>query len=188
MQQAEPTPEPQDNDGFMVPEAQLPGKTPTHVPPASVQVVTGTEVLPPVPLAPPFPFVPPDPLAPPRPVLPPDPLLPPRPALPPAPPLLLAPPVPPALPGMQQIEPIPEPQDKEDRVTPGQLPGATATHDPPASVQALRGSDVLPPVPLLPPVPFVPPVPLLPASCPPDLPASGFPWRVVLLASQPVRK
>jgi WNK lysine deficient protein kinase len=176
MQQAEPTPEPQDNDGFMVPEAQLPGKTPTHVPPASVQVVTGTEVLPPVPLAPPFPFVPPDPLAPPRPVLPPDPLLPPRPVLPPAPPLLLAPPVPPAPPGIQQIEPIPEPQDKEDRVTPGQLPGATATHDPPASVQALRGSDVLPPV------------PLLPASRPSDLPASVFPWRVVLFASQPVRK
>jgi hypothetical protein len=89
---------------------------------------------------------------------------------------------------MQQIEPIPEPQDKEDRVTPGQLPGATATHDPPASVQALRGSDVLPPMPLLPPVPFVPPVPLLPASCPPDLPASGFPRRGVLLVSQPVRK
>jgi hypothetical protein len=167
MQQAEPTPGPQENDGFMVPEAQLPGKTPTHVPPASVQVVTGTEVLPPVPLAPPFPFVPPNPLAPPR---------------PPAPPLLLAPPVPPAPPGMQQIEPIPEPQDKEDRVTPGQLPGATATHDPPASVQVLRGTDVLPPV------PFVPPVPVSPASCPPDLPASVFPWRAVLLASQPVRK
>jgi len=188
MQHAEPTPEPQDNDGFMVPEAQLPGKTPTHVPPASVQVVTGTEVLPPVPLAPPFPFVPPNPLASPRPVLPPDPLLPPRPALPPAPPLLLAPPVPPAPPGMQQIEPIPEPHDKEDRVTPGQLPGATATHDPPASVQALPGSDVLPPVPMFPPVPFVPPVPLLLASFPPDWPASVFPWRVVLLDSQPVKK
>jgi hypothetical protein len=101
---------------------------------------------------------------------------------------------------MQQVEPIPEPQDKEDRVPPGQLPGATATHDPPASVQVLTGSDVLPPVPMLPPVPFLPPVPLLPpdaslvgtsfppASCPPDLPASVFPWRAVLFAPQPVRK
>ena len=179
MQHAAPTPEPQDRDKFMVPEAQLPGKTPTQVPPASVQVLIGTDVLPPVPLPPPVPLLPPDPLLPPR-------------------PLLL--PVPPLPPAMQQIEPIPEPQDKEDTVPADQLPGATATHNPPASVQALANCDVLPPVPLLPPAP-VPPVPLLPpvpltvslvgtsfpaASCPPDLPASVLPGRAVLL--QPVRK
>jgi len=188
MQHAEPTPGPQDNDEFMVPEAQLPGKTPTHVPPASVQVLTGTEVLPPVPLLPPVSFLPPDPL------------LPPRPVLPPAPPLPLDPPLSPAPPGMQQAEPIPEPHDKEDRVPPGQLPGTTATHDPPASAQALIGSDVLPPVPMFPPVPFLPPVPLLPpdaslvgtafppTSCPPDMPASVFPRRAVLFDSQPAKK
>src|SRR5450759_2429174 len=48
------------------------------------------------------------------------------------------------------------------------------------------------PMALLPPV-LPPDVSLVgtsfpPASCPPDLPASVFPWRTVLFASQPVRK
>ena len=185
MQHSVPTPEPQDKEEFTVPE-QVPGATATHTPPASVQVLTGTDVLPPIP---PLPLVPP---------------------LPPVPFLLPVPLLPPAPPGMQHSLPtIPGGrQDKEEFTMPeAQAPGYTATHEPPASVQALTDTDVLPPIPLLPPapglppvpppipplppVPFLPPVPLLPPvppGAPPALPASLPPLPRTLSFPQPTRR
>jgi hypothetical protein len=124
MQHSVPTPEPQDKEEFTMPEAQAPGYTATHEPPAWVQALTGTDVLPPVPLLPPAPFLPPVPLLPPAPFVPPVPLLPPVPFLPPVPLLPPDPLLPPVPPGIQHSEPTPGPQDKEEFTTPeAQVPG-----------------------------------------------------------------
>ncbi len=184
MQQIPPIPGPQDKE-LVAPE-QLPGAPVTQVPPACVQALTDTDVLPPTPL---LPLVPP---------LPPEPFLPPVPLLPPAPPDMQH--SLPTIPGGRQ--------DKEEFTMPeAQAPGYTATHEPPASVQALTDTDVLPPIPLLPPapglppvpppipplppVPFLPPVPLLPPvppGAPPALPASLPPLPRTLSFPQPTRR